>query len=76
MRFSYSNLARSDLSKLNLAGVDLAGAYLFQAQIGGTDLARATGLRQDQLDLACGSADTKLPPGLARPKGWPCQADE
>jgi uncharacterized protein YjbI with pentapeptide repeats len=70
--FSYSNLGRADLRGLDLSGVDLTGSYLFLTLLGGADLSRAKGLEQEQLDLACGTSETKLPAGLARPQNWPC----
>lgn len=43
----------------NLEGADLSGA-----RFDGADLRYATGLTQQQLDAACGSAATRLPDGL------------
>ncbi|MFL5531081.1 MAG: pentapeptide repeat-containing protein, partial [Gemmatimonadales bacterium] len=74
-RFTYAALARADLKKLDLAGVDLTGAYLFLAQLDGADLSRASGLKQDQLSLACGTSETKLPAGMAQPDSWPCRPE-
>jgi uncharacterized protein YjbI with pentapeptide repeats len=76
VNFSFSNLARARLTGLDLAGANLTGAYLFLTQIGGADLSRASGLTQAQLDLACGTDQTKLPQGLNRPKAWPCGDDD
>ncbi len=70
--FSYSNLARADLRGLSLEGADLAGAYLFLTRVDGTDMGKAAGLKQEQVDLACGTAETQLPPGLTQPRDWPC----
>ena len=72
VNFSYSNLARADLRGLSLEGADLAGAYLFLTRIDGADMSKAAGLKQEQIDLACGTAETRLPPGLAQPRDWPC----
>jgi uncharacterized protein YjbI with pentapeptide repeats len=69
---SYANLARTDLRGADLAQAKLANAYMFLTQVAGVDLSSATGLNQEQLDLACGDAQTKLPQGLVRPAGWPC----
>jgi uncharacterized protein YjbI with pentapeptide repeats len=74
-RFTYAALARADLKKLDLAGVDLTGAYLFLAQLDGADLSRASGLKQDQLSLACGTSETKLPAGMVQPDSWPCRPE-
>lgn len=55
-----ANLANSDLS-----GADLTGAVLSLTSIKGTNLATVTGLTQAQVDMACGDASTRLPPGLS-----------
>jgi uncharacterized protein YjbI with pentapeptide repeats len=65
-------LARADLRGVPLSGVNLTGAYLYLTLVSGADLSQVTGLKQEQLDLACGSNETKLPPGLKAPQGWPC----
>jgi hypothetical protein len=59
-----------------MAGADLTGAYTLLMQIKGTDLSRVTGLTQQQLDIACGDAETRLPARLARPPDWPCPPGE
>jgi len=48
-----------------------AEAYLFLAQLKGAAQIRAFGLTRDQLSLACGTTDTKLPVGVAEPDTWP-----
>jgi uncharacterized protein YjbI with pentapeptide repeats len=75
VRFKQSNLARADLKQLDLAGCDFARAYLFHTELEGADLSRAVGLKQDQLSLACGTSETKLPAGMVPPDSWPCQPD-
>jgi uncharacterized protein YjbI with pentapeptide repeats len=72
MNFSYSNLARADLREKVLRGVDPTGAYLFKTQLHHADLSDAESLIQQQLNLACGTAETKLPPGTVLPQAWPC----
>jgi uncharacterized protein YjbI with pentapeptide repeats len=72
VNFSYSNLARADLRGVPLPGANLTGTYLYLTLIAGADLSQATGLKQEQLDLACGSNETRLPPGLKGPQSWPC----
>jgi uncharacterized protein YjbI with pentapeptide repeats len=57
---------------LSLEGADLTGAYLYLTRLAGANLSQARGLKQEQLDLACGSNETKLPPGLKTPETWPC----
>jgi len=69
VRFVYVVLARVRLSGLDLDAVDMRGAYLFLAQLGGADLSRTMGLTQAQLDLSCGTSETKLLPGLVQPQG-------
>ena len=59
----------ADLSGANMAGAKMAGADMTGAKTSitsflGTDLRRVKGLTQAQLDVACGNAKTKLPPGL------------
>jgi uncharacterized protein YjbI with pentapeptide repeats len=72
VRFNYSDLARATLDGLDLAGVDFTGAYLFLTQLKGADLSRAFGLTQDQLALACGTNEIKLPARMVQPDSWPC----
>jgi hypothetical protein len=55
------DLSLADLERANLIDADLRGAYLSGAK-----------LTQEQLDEACGDANTKLPEGLKPPK--PCPA--
>jgi uncharacterized protein YjbI with pentapeptide repeats len=67
--FKDSNFAHADLSGANLAhanvdGADFDGASLSITSLKGTDLRRAKGLTQNQVDLACSDAETKLPAGL------------
>jgi hypothetical protein len=53
--------------------VDLTGAYLFLTQIGGSDLSGVKGLTAEQVRLACGTKDTKLPAGMPPPDRWSCE---
>ncbi|MGE3874555.1 MAG: pentapeptide repeat-containing protein, partial [Parvibaculaceae bacterium] len=39
------------------------------------DLSQALDLTQEQIIMACGNGQTKLPPGLAMPPHWPCAED-
>jgi uncharacterized protein YjbI with pentapeptide repeats len=70
--FGYSNLSRANLTGTDLEDADLTGTYMFLTRIDGADLSRTNGLTADQLEIACGSADTRLPEGLATPESWPC----
>jgi hypothetical protein len=49
---------------------NLSGARLGRASLKGADLSEVAGLTQKQVDEACVGPDTRLPPGLKRPK--PC----
>jgi len=67
--FTNATFRGTDLSAANLAhatvdGADFTGAVMDITSIKGTDLSRAKGLTQNQLDQACGDADTKAPAGL------------
>jgi len=61
-----ADLRRARLSAADLSWVDLRLAYLSQARFHGADL-RGANLSQEQLSLACGDAETKLPEGLTIP---------
>ena len=41
-----------------------------QSHLEGASLRDASGLTQEQLDVACGDDRTQLPDGLTRPNGW------
>jgi len=45
-------------------GADLTGAKTSITSFLGTDLTKVKGLTQAQLNVACGDAKTRLPPGL------------
>jgi uncharacterized protein YjbI with pentapeptide repeats len=71
--FSFANLARADFRKAKLNGpLEFEGAYFYQTRIEGTDLTGATGLKQWQIDMACGDEKTVLPEGLNKPDDWKC----
>jgi len=75
-RFSMANLSRARLTGAVFEGaIDFQNAYLLFVRIEGVDLTSATGLTQTQIDLACGDAGTRLPPGLTTPAAWPCADD-
>jgi uncharacterized protein YjbI with pentapeptide repeats len=63
---SGANLSGADLSFANLSGAnlssaDLGGAELSSADLGGANLDGTKNLTEEQLDKACGDADTKPP---------------
>jgi hypothetical protein len=60
----HANLSRIDLTGADLTGANLSRADLYRADLTGADLGDAENLTQEQLDSACGNADTKLPEGL------------
>lgn len=75
-RFTMANLARAQLAGVKFEGpIDFSGAFLFLTRIEGLDLSAATGLKQWQIDDACGDQATKLPAGLTAPADWPCKHD-
>jgi uncharacterized protein YjbI with pentapeptide repeats len=75
-RFTLANLSRADFTNASFTGpIDFDRAFMYLTRIEGLDLSAATGLQQSQIELACGDAATKLPPGLTRPSGWPCPPD-
>ena len=66
---SFANLRGADLRGANLRGADLSRATLSRADLSDANLSNANlraaeNLTQEQLDQACGNADTKLPEGL------------
>ncbi len=62
--FRGTNLSGANLAHAKLDSADFTGADLTITSFKGTDLSRAKGLTQAQLDAACGDADTKAPDGL------------
>ncbi|WP_157019341.1 pentapeptide repeat-containing protein [Mesorhizobium xinjiangense] len=75
-RFTLANLARASFTDATFDGpIDFDGAFLFLTRVEGMDLSAATGLEQEQIDLACGDETTKLPAGMTMPASWPCPFD-
>jgi uncharacterized protein YjbI with pentapeptide repeats len=66
-----ANLSGAQLGKTTFSGAQLYVANLNGAYLGGTDISRAIGLTQKQLDVTYGNGTTKLPAELARPVSWP-----
>lgn len=65
-----ANLSATVLNGAVLFETDLEGTSLGSAHIERTDLSRAIGLTQAQIDQAFGDAETQLPKGLTRPAHW------
>ena len=62
--FRGTELSGANLAGAKMNGADLTGAKTSITSFLGTDLRHVKGLTQAQLDVACGDAATKLPPGL------------
>lgn len=62
--FRGADMAGANLAHAIVDGADFTGATLAITSIKGTDLRKALGLTQSQIDAACGDADTKVPDGL------------
>lgn len=68
-RFNQCNFAKSNLGNVTAVGAyfgssNLSGANLTNANLSGADLSLVRGLRQSQLNRACGDGSTRLPAGL------------
>jgi len=62
--FRGTELSGANMAGAKLDGADLTGAKTSITSFLGTDLRKVKGLTQKQLDVACGNAKTRLPPGL------------
>lgn len=62
--FKGADMAGANLAHAIVDGADFTGATLDITSIKGTDLRFARGLTQNQLNAACGDADTKVPAGM------------
>jgi uncharacterized protein YjbI with pentapeptide repeats len=62
--FKGAELSGANLAGAKLDGADLTGAGTSITSFLGTDLTHVKGLTQKQMDVACGDAATKPPPGL------------
>lgn len=67
---SHADLREANLKEATLGQADLGKADLTGAQFKRADLRGVAGLIQDQLNLALGDDQTKLPQGIGRPKTW------
>lgn len=62
--FRHADLGGANLAHAKVDNADFTGADLSITSIRGTDLSRALGLTQKQLDGACADAETRVPAGL------------
>ncbi|MBV9570633.1 MAG: pentapeptide repeat-containing protein [Alphaproteobacteria bacterium] len=62
--FRNTDLAGANLAHAKVDDADFTGADLSIASIKGTDMSRARGLTQKQLDRACADSETRVPAGL------------
>ena len=62
--FRGADLSGANLADSRLDDADLSDAVLTVTSIKGTDLSRAKGLTQGQVDGACGDAKSRVPSGL------------
>ncbi|HUZ12119.1 MAG TPA: pentapeptide repeat-containing protein [Caulobacteraceae bacterium] len=62
--FAGANLTNASFVGAYLEGADFRGARLAGVNFSGAEMQRARGLRQAQLERACGDGSTRLPPGL------------
>lgn len=69
---SRAEIARAVFKGAQLKGTNFYDAYTYLTHFEGTDLSQATGLVQQQINVACGDDQTVLPSDLERPSHWPC----
>jgi uncharacterized protein YjbI with pentapeptide repeats len=78
---SGANLACASLDDANLSNADLSnanleGANLKRANLEGAYLSKAKALTQEQINMAYGDENTKLPAHLQRPAHWSKDSEE
>lgn len=66
--FVRADLTNASLVGAYLQGANLSGARLSGANFSGAEMDRAVGLKQSQLNQACGDDSTLLPRGLSLPR--------
>ncbi|MBO0822443.1 MAG: pentapeptide repeat-containing protein [Actinobacteria bacterium] len=69
-RLEWAALIDAWLVGADLTEAELGWAKLTKAHLGGANLAKAVGLKQEQIDSARSNEDTLLPDGLTRPDAW------
>lgn len=62
--FRGTTLDAANMAHANMDGADLTGAKTSITSFKGTDLTKAKGLTQAQLDAACSDAETRVPAGM------------
>jgi len=73
VNLSFTNISRASLQNVIIdENFSLLGSYMFLTQIEGLDISGVKGLKQWQINMACGNDTTKLPKGLSKPNSWPC----
>jgi uncharacterized protein YjbI with pentapeptide repeats len=70
-----ANLSEANLKEANCEGANFRAAHLREAELRGALLHNAVlegtrSLTQEQIDLARGDSNTRLPQGLTRPQHW------
>ena len=75
-QITFTNLARANFAGANMTNTDLNKSWTYLSRFEGVDLSGVKNLTQEQLELACGDSDTKLPAGLVAPSKWPCGSDD
>lgn len=68
--FRGARLERADMRAATFDGADMQGTSFAEANVRGADFGGAKNLTAEQLSEAEGDGETKLPPGVARPKKW------
>ncbi len=75
-KITFANIARANFRDAKLVNTDFTSSWTYLTRFEGVNLSASKGLKQEQLDLACGDDKTLLPSGLSAPSSWPCGEDE
>jgi hypothetical protein len=65
-----ADFSRSDLQRAYFSKTDLRGANFRETRLQGANLHKAINLTYQQIELAFGDENTKLPDGMERPEHW------
>ena len=71
VRLERADLGHANFKRTRLDGARLEGALFYGTHLEGADLSYALGLTDDQLSVAFGDGETRLPEGMRRPESWP-----